>query len=142
MGRVCDICRRERPNESFGGGHGQRAHVCNKCMKMPKQQRKLLLAEMELFSFLAQTHISDRNFIRIRQLAESPNPDISLLATEMLEVLSNAPALKKKKGKRSVRLTKEISSNVFARWHKAKGIPDDNTEGEQHCSSLPSQIVI
>ena len=130
MGRICHICRRERPNESFGG-RGQRAHVCKKCMEMPKQQRKLLLAKMELSSFLDQTHISNLNIIRITQLADSLNPEISLIATAMLEVLTNVPKPKKKKRKQSVIVTKEISSNVFSKWHKAKVIQDDNTEKEE-----------
>lgn len=116
MGRICDICGCERPNESFGG-RGMRARVCKKCMEKPKAKRKLLLAEGTLTSFLAQTHISDNNMIKIRQFAANPNPDISLLAEEMLEVLRNVPALERKKGKRSLLVTSEMSTEIYSRWH-------------------------
>ena len=86
-------------------------------MEIPKAKRKLLLAEETLTSFLAQTHISDNNLIRIRQFAANPNPDISLLAKEMIEVLEQAPTLKRKKGKRSILVTREMSSEIYSRWH-------------------------
>jgi len=129
MGRICDICGFERPNESFGG-RGERAHVCKKCMEIPKAKRKLLLAEETLTSFLSQTHISDNNMVRIRQFASNPNPDISLLAKEMLKVLEDAPTLKRKKGKRSISVTREMSSEIYSRWHSTGLLSIDNNEGE------------
>ncbi len=114
-----------------------RAHVCKKCMEMPKAKRKLLFAEETLTSFLSQTHISDNNMIRIRQFAANPNPDISLLAKEMLEVLENAPTLKRKKGKRSILVTSEMSSEIYSRWHSTRLLSIDNNEGEQTGAQYP-----
>ena len=112
MGRVCDICGRERPHEAFGGGRGPRSHICNRCMQIPKQKRKLLEAELELAAFLAQTHISDRNISRVRQLSDSPYPQVALLAAGMLEVVSESPTLRRKKGRGSIVVTEELCSEV------------------------------
>ena len=131
MGRVCDICGLERPNEAFGGGRGQRSRVCNRCMRMPKQKRKLLLAELELSSFLGQTHISDRNILRVQQLAKSTDQQISALATGMLDVVSARPTLKRKKGKRSVAVTREMCSEICACWRDAGALSEDDETGEQ-----------
>ena len=126
MGRVCDICGRERPHEAFGGGRGPRSHVCNRCIEMPKRKRQLVLAELELSAFLGQTNISDRNISRVRQLADSPNPQVSALASGMLDVLTTAPALKRKKGRRSVAVTGELCSEICAGWRAAGVLSDDD----------------
>jgi len=131
MGRVCDICGRDRPNEAFGGGRGPRSHICNRCMQMPKQKRKLIEAELELSSFLGQTHISDRNISRVRQLAGILNSKVSTLASEMLEVLDAAPTLTRKKGRRSLAVTREMCSEICTRWHAAGVLSADDEEGEQ-----------
>ena len=131
MGRLCDICGCERPNEAFGGGRGPRSHICNRCMRMPKHKRKLLEAELLLSSFFGQTHISDRNISRIRLLAASPGEQVSVLASEMLEVLSVAPTLRRKKGRRSIAVTPEMRSNICERWGNAGVLPEDDETGEQ-----------
>ncbi len=131
MGRVCDICELERPHEAFGGGRGPRSHICNRCMQMPKQERKRIEAELELSSLLGQTHISDQNISRVRQLTASPDPQISKLATGMLDVVSAAPTLKRKKGKRSVAVTQEMCSEIYQRWQAAGVLSKDDEIGEQ-----------
>lgn len=126
MGRVCDICGRKQPNEAFGGGRGQRSRVCNRCMRMPKQKRKLLLAKRELSSFLDQTHISDRNIVRIRQLAESADQQIAALGTGMLTAVSSAPTHKRKKGRISVAVTREMCSDIYAHWRATDELSEND----------------
>lgn len=95
MGRVCDICGEERPHESFGGGRGPRSHVCNRCMRIPKPEHQVALAELELSGFLGQDHISERNIARVRQVAQHPSPQVAALGAAMLEVLLSAPTIKR-----------------------------------------------
>lgn len=130
MGRVCDICGRERPNEAFGGGRGPRSHVCNLCMKMPKPKRQAILAEMELSSFLGQTHISERNISRIRQVAQHPNPQVAALGTGMLNAVLTAPPVMRKKGSRSVEVTKQLCADICQRWRAAGVLEEEVVTGE------------
>ena len=131
MGRVCDICGRERPNEAFGGGRGPRSHVCNRCMMMPKQRRQVILAELELSAFLGQTNISERNISRVRQVAQHPNPDVAALGTAMLDAVLSAPPIKKRGGRRSVEVTEQLCADICDRWRDSGiGVDKDET-GEQ-----------
>jgi len=100
-------------------------------MRMPKQKRQAILAEMELSGFLSQTHISDRNTSRIRSLTGSPNSQVAALATEMLDVVEAAPTLKRKKGRRSVAVTDALCTEVFERWRAADVLADEDETGEQ-----------
>jgi len=88
MGHYCKICGRERPNEQFSG-KGHRKHVCKQCARIPKEQRRVIEVEEEIFGFMAQTHISARNISRLQTLAASPVRRISELATPMLEVVTS-----------------------------------------------------
>ena len=42
--------------------------------------------EDEIFGYLNQSHISEKNMLRLRKLSESPNVRISMLARLVLEV--------------------------------------------------------
>lgn len=53
---------------------------------MPKDQRDEREQSDEIFGFLRQSHISDRNLARLRKLAESPNSKIAELARVALDV--------------------------------------------------------
>lgn len=48
----------------------------------------------------------------------------------ILEVVSNALTLKRKTGRRSVAVTKELCVEIFARWHVAGVLSDDDEKGE------------
>jgi len=68
MGRTCRICRRDRPNEQFGG-KGYAASVCKKCRKRPKSEQQRILATDEVFGFLLeQSNISAKNIKRLETL--------------------------------------------------------------------------
>jgi hypothetical protein len=118
MGHYCRICGRERPNEQFSG-KGHRTHVCKQCARMPKEQRRVIEAEEEIFGFMAQTHLSDRNISRLQTFAASSIHRISELATPILEVVTSAPQKKRKKGRRSTVLTMSMRDDIASRWHNA-----------------------
>lgn len=131
MGHYCKICGRERPNEQFSG-KGHRKHVCKQCAQMPKEQRRVIEVEEELFGFLAQTHISDRNILRLQTLATSPIRRISELATQMLEVVASSPRKKQKKGRGSLVITTSMREEIVSRWHIAGLFPELKDDmGEQ-----------
>lgn len=123
MGHYCKICGRERPNEQFSG-KGHRTHVCKQCARMPKEQRRVIEAEEEIFGFIAQTHISDRNMSRLQTLAVSPIRRISELATPMIEVVTSTPRKKKKKGRGSSVITISMREEIVSRWHNAGVFPE------------------
>ena len=131
MGHYCGICGRERPNEQFSG-KGHRKHVCKQCARIPKEQRRVIEVEEEIFGFMAQTHISDRNISRLQTLAASPIRRISELATPMLEVVTSSPRKKKKKGQKSRVITNSMRDEIVLRWHNAGVIPElEEDMGEQ-----------
>ena len=123
MGHYCKICGRERPNEQFSG-KGHRKHVCNQCARMPKEQRRVIEAEEEIFGFMAQTHISDRNISRLQTLAASPIRGISELATPMLEVVTSSPRKITKKGRGSSVISTTMRDEIASRWHNAGVFPE------------------
>jgi hypothetical protein len=90
---------------------------------MPKEQRRIIEAEAEIFGFMAQTHISDRNISRLQTLAASPNRRISELAAPMLEVVLFSPRKKRKKGRGSSIPTKYVYDEIISRWHNAGVFP-------------------
>ena len=85
MGRICATCGRERPHEAFGG-KGERARICRDCRRMPKAKLAALKHEEEIFGFLKQSHISDKNVARLQTLARSTDPRIADIAALALEV--------------------------------------------------------
>ena len=128
MGHYCKICGRERPNEQFSG-KGHRTHVCKQCARMPKEQRRVIEAEEEIFGFMAQTHISDRNMSRLQTLAASPIRRISELATPMIEVVTSSL---RKKSRRSSVLSMAMRDEIVSRWHNIGVFPGfDEDMGEQ-----------
>jgi len=85
MGHFCKGCGRTRPNEAFSG-KGHRDHLCKECAHMPIDTRNEIERSDEIFGFLNQSHISDRNVARLRELASSTNPRIAQRAGIALEV--------------------------------------------------------
>jgi ribosome-binding protein aMBF1 (putative translation factor) len=90
MGHYCRICGRERPNEQFSG-KGHKMHVCKRCQAKPKTERQTIEDQDDIFGFLRQSHISERNVIRLGQMAKSDSPEVASLAEIVLEVARIKP---------------------------------------------------
>ena len=90
MGHYCRICGRERPNEQFSG-KGHKTHVCKRCQGKPKTERRAIEDQNDIFGFLKQSHISEKNVIRLGQMAKSDNPQVASLAEIVLEVARIKP---------------------------------------------------
>ena len=63
---------------------------------MPKEKRENIEQEDEIFGFLKQSHISEKNVARLRILAASGNHRIGELATIVLEVAQVKPHKKRR----------------------------------------------
>ena len=90
MGHYCRICGRQRPNEQFSG-KGHKIHVSKRCQAKPKNERRAVEDQDDIFRFLKQSHISEKNVIRLRQMAKSDNPQVASLAEIVLEVARLKP---------------------------------------------------
>jgi len=90
MGHYCRICGRERPNEKFSG-KGHKIHVCKRCQAKPKTERRAIEDQDDIFRFLQQSHISEKNVIRLGQMAKADNPQVASLAEIVLEVARIKP---------------------------------------------------
>lgn len=90
MGHYCRICGRERPNEQFSG-KGHKIHVCKRCQAKPKTERRDIEDQDDIFHFLEQSHISEKNVVRLRQMAKSDNLQVASLAEIVLEVARVKP---------------------------------------------------
>ena len=94
-GHYCRICGSLKPNEAFSG-KGHPIHVCKKCARLPKEEREEIECTDEVFNYLRQSHISDKNVSRLRELAVSPNEHIAELAGIVLEVAEIKPYKKRR----------------------------------------------
>ena len=94
-GHYCRICGSLRPNEAFSG-KGHRTHVCNNCARLPKEKREEAEYKDEIFNYLRQSHISDKNVTRLRKLAASPSNQIAELARIALEIAEIKPYKKRR----------------------------------------------
>jgi hypothetical protein len=63
---------------------------------MPKEQREGIECRDEIFNYMCQSHISDRNVSRLRKLAVSPNEEVAELARIVLKVAGIAPHKKRR----------------------------------------------
>src|ERR1700730_3222003 len=90
MGHYCRICGRKRPNEQFSG-KGHKIHMCKRCQAKPKTERRAIEDQDDMFGFLKQSHISEKNVTRLGQMAKSDNPQVASLAEIVLEVARIKP---------------------------------------------------
>jgi len=90
MGHYCKICGRDRPNEKFSA-RGHKIHVCKECASLPKEEYDAMELEEEIFGYMSQSHISDRNVARLKKISQSSNTHISNLASVVLEVAAVKP---------------------------------------------------
>ena len=58
---------------------------------MPKEERDAIEQEEEIFGFLKQSHISEKNVAKLKTLASSSNPRIADLANVVLEIAMIKP---------------------------------------------------
>ncbi|MHC4508453.1 MAG: hypothetical protein ACYTAO_05770 [Planctomycetota bacterium] len=94
-GHFCRICHSRKPNEAFSG-KGHRTHVCKQCAHLPKEEREEIEHKDEIFNYLRQSHISEKNVARLRKLAVSPNERVAELARIVLEVAEIKPYKKRR----------------------------------------------
>ena len=85
MGHWCKICDRMLPNEKFSG-KGHKSHICKKCARLPKEKREAIMQVDEIFGYLKQSNISQKNLIRLKKLCSSSNKKVAELASVVLEV--------------------------------------------------------
>jgi hypothetical protein len=90
VGRYCRICGCERPNEQFSG-KGHKIHVCKRCKARPKSERQAVEDRDDIFAFLEQSHISEKNVARLERIAKSDNPQVASLAAIVLDVARVKP---------------------------------------------------
>jgi len=95
MGRICQICGCERPNEQFGG-RGQRASTCKRCLRRPKAERRLILATDEVRGFLDQSNISAKNIQRLEQLASINDEAFQELRQLVIDIARISPRRKRR----------------------------------------------
>ena len=63
---------------------------------MPREEREEIEQDDEIYNFLRQSHISDKNVERLEVLVQSPNPTIAELAGIVLEVARVKPHKRKR----------------------------------------------
>ena len=119
-GYYCRICHSFRPNEAFSG-KGRRDHVCKRCNRLPKEEREQILFEDEIFCYMRQSHITDKNISRLKKLAASPYEQIAELAKIVIEVAEIKPYKKRRikeiaKKRRDLLQKLEETGLVFAHW--------------------------
>jgi hypothetical protein len=95
MGRYCRICSKTRPDEAFSG-KGHKNHVCLECSRKPKREIESVEQKDEIFGFMNQSHISDKNIARLEALTASDNPRIAELAGIVQEVARVKPFKKRR----------------------------------------------
>ena len=110
-GHYCRICHSRKPNEAFSS-KGHRIHVCKKCSLLPKEKREEIQCKDEIFNYLRQSHISDKNMSRLRKLALSHNEEIAEIAGIVLEVAEIKPYKKRR--------LKELARQRHDLLHKLK----------------------
>jgi len=79
-----------RPNEQFPG-KGHKIHVCKRCQSLPKSERRAVEDRDDIFGFMHQSHISNKNVARLEQLAKSETLQVASLAAIVLEVARVTP---------------------------------------------------
>jgi hypothetical protein len=90
MGHYCRICGRERPNEQFSG-KGHKIHVCKRCKAMPESERQAIEDKDDIFAFLEQSRISEKNVAHLERMTKSNNSQVASLAAIVLEVARVKP---------------------------------------------------
>jgi len=85
MGHYCHICGRTRANEKFSG-RGHRDHICKDCQRLPREERDRVTCLDELYGFLEQSHISQKNIDRLGILTRHADSEVRKLADLVLDI--------------------------------------------------------
>jgi hypothetical protein len=72
-------------------GKGHSIHVCKRCQAKPKSGRRVVENMDEIFRFMHQSHISEKNVVRLEQMGKSENPHVARLAAIVLRVARVKP---------------------------------------------------
>jgi hypothetical protein len=118
-GHWCRICGRRRPNEAFSG-RGHRDCICRDCQKLPKSERERVDVTRELFGYVEQSRISEKNLRRLAELAGHEDPEIREHAAALLDIARVYPG----KRKRWARLARSHPA-LFRRYREAIGVWDE-----------------
>ena len=94
-GHYCRICGAIKPNEQFSG-KGHRNHICKECSRKPKAEINEIDIEEEIFGYLKQSHISNKNVKRLKLLVKSESVKIAKLADIVIEVAKVKPYKKRR----------------------------------------------
>jgi hypothetical protein len=89
-GHYCRICDCIRPNEQFSA-KGHKTHVCKKCSRMPKAEREAIEQTDEIFGYMRQRRISEKNVARLTELMASTDSHVAELALIVHEVACLRP---------------------------------------------------
>lgn len=95
MAHYCRICGAHKSNESFSG-RGHRNHICKKCSRLPKVERRAIDEKNEIYNYLRQSNISKNNIKRLRALTESTNEEVSYYAQIVLDISIIKPHKKRR----------------------------------------------
>lgn len=71
-------------------------HICKKCAARPKEEREEIEQKDEIFDYLRNSHITEKNVSRLKKLASSPNEGVAELAGIVLEVAEIRPYKKRR----------------------------------------------
>ena len=85
LGHYCHICGRVRANEKFSG-RGHRDHICKDCQRLPREERDRVTCLDELYGFLEQSHISQKNIDRLGILTRHADSEVRKLADLVLDI--------------------------------------------------------
>ncbi|MGA3090086.1 MAG: hypothetical protein ABSD75_15840 [Terriglobales bacterium] len=148
MGHYCRICGRERANEQFSG-KGHKIHVCKRCQAKPKAERRAIEDRQDLFRFLEQSHISEKNVIRLGQMAKSDNLQVAGLAALVLEVARRKPYKTKRikfLAQKNPELLRKLEDAglVFActgNWESTEVLNDDDSQEMEVLSREDSEAT-
>ena len=95
-GHSCRICGRRRSNEKFSG-KGHRNHICRDCAKLPRVERDAADQVEEIYNFLNQSRISEKNIARLEKLIRSGANSCNVYIAEIvLEVAKFRPYKKRR----------------------------------------------
>jgi hypothetical protein len=76
-------------------GKGHKIHVCKRCKARPKSERQAIEDKDDIFGFLEQSHISEKNVGHLERMAKSDNPQVASLAAIVLDVARIKPYKKR-----------------------------------------------
>jgi len=122
MGHYCRICGRSRANEKFSG-RGHRVHICKDCQRRPVEERDRIQCIDELYDFLGQSHISQKNLDRLGILTHHSDPGVQKLANLVLDIARVKPYKR-----RRLKFLAQNDRNLLLRLEEAYGgdLPDSD----------------